>query len=96
MFHTKSDLVTSETMQMKKLQRINEINRALLEADRAAEEPEELLDSLNPMESREKAVDGLKNSRSRRATSEIPWLSPETTSRRCPAARPSTSRSILR
>ena len=61
-FHTKSDLVTSETMQMKKLQRINEINRALLEADRAAEEPEELLDSLNPMESREKAVDGLKNS----------------------------------
>ena len=61
-FHTKSDLVTSETMQMKKLPRINEINRALLEADRAAEEPEELLDSLNPMESREKAVDGLKNS----------------------------------
>ena len=61
-FHTKSDLVTSETRQMKKLQRINEINRALLEADRAAEEPEELLDSLNPMESREKAVDGLKNS----------------------------------
>ena len=61
-FHIKSDLVTSETMQMKKLQRINEINRALLEADRAAEEPEELLDSLNPMESREKAVDGLKNS----------------------------------
>ena len=61
-FHTKSDLVTSETMQMKKLQRINEINRALLEADRAAEEPEELLDSLNPMESREKAVDGLINS----------------------------------
>lgn len=61
-FHPKSDLVTSETMQMKKLQRINEINRALLEADRAAEEPEELLDSLNPMESREKAVDGLKNS----------------------------------
>lgn len=61
-FHTKSDLVTSETTQMKKLQRINEINRALLEADRAAEEPEELLDSLNPMESREKAVDGLKNS----------------------------------
>ena len=41
-FHTKSDLVTSETMQMKKLQRINEINRALLEADRAAEEPEEV------------------------------------------------------
>lgn len=61
-FHTKSDLVTSETMQLKKMQRIEEINRALLAADRAAEEPEELLDSLNPMESREKAVDELKNS----------------------------------
>lgn len=95
-FHTKSDLVTSETMQMKKLQRINEINRALLEADRAAEEPEELLDSLNPMESREKAVDGLKNSAEPQGDIGDTLLSPGTTSRRCPAARPSTSRSILR
>ena len=60
-FHTKSDLVTSDTMQMRKMQRIEEINRALLEVDRAAEEPDDLLDSLNPMESREKAVGELKN-----------------------------------
>lgn len=61
-FHTRSDLVTTETQQLKKMKRIEEINRALLAADKAAEEPEDLLDSLNPMESREKAVDELKNS----------------------------------
>lgn len=60
-FHTKSDLVTTETQKLRKLQRIEEINRALLAADRAAEEPDDLVDSLNPMESREKAVDELKN-----------------------------------
>ena len=61
-FHTRSDLVTTETQQLRKMKRIEEINRALLAADKAAEEPEELMDSLNPMESREKAVDELKNS----------------------------------
>lgn len=60
-FHTRSDLVTTETQQLRKLQRIEEINRALLAADKAAEEPDDLVDSLNPMESREKAVDELKN-----------------------------------
>lgn len=60
-FHTRSDLVTTETMQMKKLQRIEEINRALLAVDKAAEDPDDLVDSLNPMESREKAADELKN-----------------------------------
>lgn len=58
-FHTRSDLVTTETMKMRKLQRIEEINRALLAADRAAEEPDDLVDSLNPMESRKKAVEEL-------------------------------------
>ena len=61
-FHTRSDLVTTETQQLRKMKRIEEINRALLAADKAAEEPDELMDSLNPMESREKAVDELKNS----------------------------------
>lgn len=61
-FHTRGDLVTTETQQLKKLQRIEEINRALLAADKAAEEPDDLVDSLNPMESLEKAVDELKNS----------------------------------
>ena len=60
-FHTRSDLVTTETMQLRKLQRIEEINRALLAADKAAEEPDDLVDSLNPMESREKAADVLKS-----------------------------------
>ena len=61
-FHTRGDLVTTETQQLKKLQRIEEINRALLAADKAAEEPDDLVDSLNPMESREKAADVLKSS----------------------------------
>lgn len=61
-FHTRSDLVTTETMKMRKLQRIEEINRALLAADRAAEEPDDLVDSLNPMESRKKAVEELNQS----------------------------------
>lgn len=61
-FHTRSDLVTTETQKLRKLQRIEEINKALLAADRAAEEPDDLVDSLNPMESREKAVDELKSS----------------------------------
>lgn len=60
-FHTRGDLVTTETMQLRKLQRIEEINRALLAADKAAEEPDDLVDSLNPMESREKAADVLKS-----------------------------------
>lgn len=60
-FHTRNDLVTTETMQLRKLQRIEEINRALLAADKAAEEPDDLVDSLNPMESREKAADVLKS-----------------------------------
>lgn len=59
-FHTRSDLVTTETQKLRKLKRIEEINKALLAADRAAEEPDDLVDSLNPMESREKAVDELK------------------------------------
>ena len=60
-FHTRGDLVTTETQQLKKLKRIEEINRALLAADKAAEEPDDLVDSLNPMESREKAADVLKS-----------------------------------
>lgn len=60
-FHTRGDLVTTETQRLRKIQRIEEINRVLLAADRAAEESDDLVDSLNPMESREKAVDELKS-----------------------------------
>lgn len=60
-FHTRGDLVTTETQQIRKQQRIEEINRALLEADMSAESPEDLLDSINPMDSRAKAAEEIKN-----------------------------------
>lgn len=59
-FHNESELVTTETMEMRKMQRIEEINRALLKADSGAESPDELLDSFNPMDSRAKAAEELK------------------------------------
>ncbi len=59
-FHTRGDLVTTATQQIRKQQRIDEINRALLEADMAAETPDELMDSINPMESRAKAAEEVK------------------------------------
>lgn len=61
-FHSESELVTTETMELRKQQRIEEINRALLSADSAAESPDELLDSINPMDSRAKAAEQLKAS----------------------------------
>lgn len=60
-FHTRGDLVVTATQQIRKQQRIDEINRALLEADMAAEAPDELLDSINPMESRARAEEEVKN-----------------------------------
>ncbi len=59
-FHTRGDLVTTDTMQLRKQLRIEEINKALLSVDREAESPDELLDSLNPMESRARAAESLK------------------------------------
>ncbi len=60
-FHTRGDLVTTNTQQIRKQQRIDEINRALLEADMSAESPDELLDSINPLESRAKAAEEIKS-----------------------------------
>ncbi len=59
-FHTRGDLVTTDTMELRKQQKIDEINRALLKADREAESPEEMLDSINPMESKQRVEDMLK------------------------------------
>lgn len=59
-FHTQGDLVTTETMEIRKQQKIDEINRALLKADREAESPEEMLDLINPMESKQRVEDMLK------------------------------------
>lgn len=59
-FHTRGDLVTTETMEIRKQQKIDEINRALLKADREAQSPEEMLDSINPMESKQRVEDMLR------------------------------------
>lgn len=53
--------VPTETMQIRKQKRIEEINRALLRTDMEAETPDELLDSLNPMTSRAKAAEELRS-----------------------------------
>ncbi len=51
--------VPTETMQIRKQKRVEEFNRALLRADMEAETPDELLDSLNPLDSRAKAAEAL-------------------------------------
>ncbi|MGN0700693.1 MAG: hypothetical protein ACI4J8_06810 [Oscillospiraceae bacterium] len=60
-FHSKEDVVTTETMELKKLRRIEEINKALLNMDMGAQTNDELLDSLNPMDSRAKAAEEVKS-----------------------------------
>lgn len=60
-FHTRGDLVTTDTMQMRKQQRIDDINQALLRMDSEAESPDEMLDSINPMETRAKAAEIVKS-----------------------------------
>lgn len=56
-FHSEVDLAAMEQIKLRKKKRIEEINRALLRVDRSAQEPEELVESLNPMDSRQKAVE---------------------------------------
>ncbi len=60
-FHTSGDLVTTDTMQMRKQKKIDDINQALLKIDSEADSPDDILDSLNPMESREKAAEIIKS-----------------------------------
>lgn len=59
-FHTRGDLVITDTMQMRKQKKIEDINEALLKIDSEADSPDDILDSLNPMESREKAAEIIK------------------------------------
>ncbi len=51
--------VPTETMQIRKQKRLEEFNRALLQADMEAETPDDLLDSINPLDSRAKAAEAL-------------------------------------
>lgn len=60
-FQTQAELVPTATQQLRKQQRIEEINRALLRADKEAESNDELLDSINPMDSRAKAAEAVKS-----------------------------------
>lgn len=60
-FHTSGDLVTTDTMKMRKQKRIDEINKALLKADNEAQSSEEMLDLINPAAKREKVADMLKS-----------------------------------
>ena len=53
-------LVTTDTMQLRKQRKIEEINQALLEVDSKYDSPDDMLSSLNPMESRAKAAEQLK------------------------------------
>lgn len=56
-FHREGDLVTTDTMQIRRQQKIADINEALLKLDSESSDPNDILDSLNPMETRSKAKD---------------------------------------
>ncbi len=58
--HDAKTFVPSDTMEMRRMQKINDIKDAMLKFDSEAETPDEMLDSLNPMESRAKAAEQLK------------------------------------
>ncbi len=63
-FHEVGDLVTTDTMQIRKQKKIDDINEALLRIDSEADSPDDMLDSINAMESREKAVEIVKSGES--------------------------------
>lgn len=60
-FHSPEDFVPTDTMQLRKQKKIADINEALLRIDSEADSPDDMLDSINPMESRQKAVEIIKN-----------------------------------
>lgn len=59
-FHDASSFVPTETMEMRRMEKIKDINNAMLKIDSEAETPDEMLDSLNPMDSREKVAEQIK------------------------------------
>ncbi|MGN1111044.1 MAG: hypothetical protein ACI4QY_05270 [Oscillospiraceae bacterium] len=63
-FHTPDEFVTTDTMQLRKQKKIDDINEALLKIDSEADSPDDMLDSINPMESREKAAEIVKSGES--------------------------------
>ena len=59
-FHDASSFVPTETMEMRRMEKIKDINNAMLKIDSEAETLDEMLDSLNPMDSREKVAEQIK------------------------------------
>ena len=59
--HDASSFVPTDSMEMRRIKKINEIQDAMLKFDSEAETPDDMLDALNPMESREKAAEQLKD-----------------------------------
>lgn len=60
-FHTLGDIVTTKTTELRKQKKIDDINEALLRIDSEANSPHDILDSINPMDSREKAQEIIKS-----------------------------------
>ncbi|MDE7362529.1 MAG: hypothetical protein K2N38_11405, partial [Oscillospiraceae bacterium] len=60
-FQDPDSFVTTNTSQLRKLSKIEEINQALLKVDSEADDPDDMLASLNPMETRAKATEQIKN-----------------------------------
>lgn len=59
--HDVKTFVPSETMELRRQKKLDEFQNAILKFDSEAEDPDDMLDSLNPMESREKAEAELKD-----------------------------------
>lgn len=59
--HDAQTFIPSDTMELRRQKKLDEFQSAMLKFDSEAENPNDILDSLNPMESREKIVSGLKD-----------------------------------
>ena len=58
--HDAKTFVPSDTMELRRQKKLSEFKDVMLKIDSEAETPDDMLDSLNPMESREKVVEQLK------------------------------------
>lgn len=59
--HDAASFVPSDTMEMRRQKKLSEFRDAMLKYDSEAETPDDMVDSLNPMESREKAAEQLRD-----------------------------------
>lgn len=60
--HDASTFTPSDTMELRRMKKLSEFKDVMLKFDSEADSPDDMLDSLNPMESREKAAEQLKDS----------------------------------